>query len=267
MPGRLDGKVCVITGAASGIGAESARLFAAEGAKVVGVDVAEGSEGELALQADVTDEEQVRGMYERTKEEFGRIDVLFNNAGINPTDDSSAIETLAGGLAAGPGRQPARGLPLLQARDPAPAGGRGRVGDQHRVLRRRDGRRRLADLLHGLEGRRCWRSRASSGSSSPTAACASTRSARGRSTRRFCRSCSQRTRRRPSAASSTCRWADSPRRSEIAQGAALSGQRRVLVCHRLHLHGRRRPLRRLHHAGVAIFSIGGAPLSGTVIGA
>ena len=93
MAGRLDGKVCVITGAASGIGAESARLFAAEGAKVVGVDLDEGSEGELAIQADVTDEEQVRGMYEQVKEELGRIDVLFNNAGINPTDDSSAIET------------------------------------------------------------------------------------------------------------------------------------------------------------------------------
>jgi NAD(P)-dependent dehydrogenase (short-subunit alcohol dehydrogenase family) len=93
MAGRLDGKVCVITGAASGIGAESARLFAAEGAKVVGVDVDEGSEGEMAIQADVTDEEQVQGMYERTKDEFGRVDVLFNNAGINPTDDSSAIET------------------------------------------------------------------------------------------------------------------------------------------------------------------------------
>ncbi|MEK6250679.1 MAG: SDR family oxidoreductase [Actinomycetota bacterium] len=93
MAGRLDGKVCVITGAASGIGAESARLFAAEGAKVVGVDVDEGSEGELAIQADVTDEDQVQGMYERTKQELGRVDVLFNNAGINPTDDSSAIET------------------------------------------------------------------------------------------------------------------------------------------------------------------------------
>ena len=71
MAGRLDGKVCVITGAASGIGAESARLFAAEGAKVVGVDVDEGSEGELTIQADVTDEEQVRGVYERAKRELG----------------------------------------------------------------------------------------------------------------------------------------------------------------------------------------------------
>ena len=93
MPGRLDGKVCVITGAASGIGAESARVFAEEGARVVGVDVAEGAEGELALTADVSDEEQVRATYERVKREMGRIDVLFNNAGINPTDDRSVTET------------------------------------------------------------------------------------------------------------------------------------------------------------------------------
>jgi NAD(P)-dependent dehydrogenase (short-subunit alcohol dehydrogenase family) len=93
MAARLDGKVCVITGAASGIGGEAARLFAAEGAKVAGVDIAPGSEGELALEADVTDEEQVRGMYERVREELGRIDVLFNNAGINPSDDTSVLET------------------------------------------------------------------------------------------------------------------------------------------------------------------------------
>jgi len=93
MPGRLESKVCVITGAASGIGAESARLFAAEGARVVGVDIEPGSEGELALEADVTDEQQVRDMYGRVKQELGRIDVLFNNAGINPNDDSSVVET------------------------------------------------------------------------------------------------------------------------------------------------------------------------------
>jgi NAD(P)-dependent dehydrogenase (short-subunit alcohol dehydrogenase family) len=83
----------VITGAAGGIGAESARLFASEGARVVGVDLKPGSEGHLSLEADVTDEDQVRGMYERTRAEFGRIDVLFNNAGINPRDDSSVVET------------------------------------------------------------------------------------------------------------------------------------------------------------------------------
>ena len=93
MPGRLEGKVCVVTGAASGIGAETARLFGAEGASVVGVDLNGGSVGELALQADVTDEAQVADMYTRTREAFGRVDVLFNNAGINPTDDASVLDT------------------------------------------------------------------------------------------------------------------------------------------------------------------------------
>jgi len=93
MAARLNGKVCVITGAASGIGADTARLFAAEGAKVVGVDIDPGSEGELKLQADVTDEQQVRDVYDRARRELGRIDVLFNNAGINPTDDASVLET------------------------------------------------------------------------------------------------------------------------------------------------------------------------------
>ena len=90
---RLDGKVCVITGARGGIGAVTAELFAREGAKVVGVDLLEGSPGELSLQVDVTDEQQVIDMYARTREQFGRIDVLFNNAGISPTDDASVLDT------------------------------------------------------------------------------------------------------------------------------------------------------------------------------
>jgi NAD(P)-dependent dehydrogenase (short-subunit alcohol dehydrogenase family) len=93
MAGRLEGKVCVITGAASGIGAETARLFGAEGATVVGADRIAVSVGDLQLQVDVSDEDQVRQMYSSTRSQFGRIDVLFNNAGINPTDDSSVIET------------------------------------------------------------------------------------------------------------------------------------------------------------------------------
>jgi NAD(P)-dependent dehydrogenase (short-subunit alcohol dehydrogenase family) len=93
MPGRLEGKVCVITGAAGGIGSATVALFKDEGAKVVGVDLQEGSPGDLALAADVTREEDVRGMFERTKEQFGRIDVLFNNAGISPTDDASVLDT------------------------------------------------------------------------------------------------------------------------------------------------------------------------------
>jgi len=91
--GRLDAKVCVITGAAGGIGAETARLFSEEGAKVVGVDLTPDAAGDLALQADVTDEDQVRGIYARASQEFGGIDVLFNNAGISPSDDASVLDT------------------------------------------------------------------------------------------------------------------------------------------------------------------------------
>jgi NAD(P)-dependent dehydrogenase (short-subunit alcohol dehydrogenase family) len=90
---RLENKICVITGAASGIGAETARLFSAEGATVVGVDLSPDAEGDLAIQADVTDPEQVEGMYARAREEYGRIDVLFNNAGISPNDDASVLDT------------------------------------------------------------------------------------------------------------------------------------------------------------------------------
>jgi NAD(P)-dependent dehydrogenase (short-subunit alcohol dehydrogenase family) len=91
--GRLAGKVCVITGAASGIGADTARLFMAEGATVVGVDLDSGSDCDLALEADVTDQDQVRAMYARARQEFGKVDVLFNNAGISPPEDASVLDT------------------------------------------------------------------------------------------------------------------------------------------------------------------------------
>src|SRR6185312_13574378 len=58
-----------------------------------GADVSPRAEGELALEVDVTDEDQVRDMYARVKDEMGRIDVLFNNAGINPNDDTSVLDT------------------------------------------------------------------------------------------------------------------------------------------------------------------------------
>jgi NAD(P)-dependent dehydrogenase (short-subunit alcohol dehydrogenase family) len=91
--GRLDGKVCVVTGAASGIGAESARLFMAEGAEVAGVDLRDDGVGTIALAVDVADEQQVADLYARVRSELGRIDVLFNNAGISPTDDASVLAT------------------------------------------------------------------------------------------------------------------------------------------------------------------------------
>ncbi len=90
---RLEGKVCVITGAAGGIGVATAELFAREGARVVGVDLLEHDTGELSLRADVTDEESVAGVCARARDELGRIDVLFNNAGIAPTDDGSVLDT------------------------------------------------------------------------------------------------------------------------------------------------------------------------------
>src|SRR3954470_375311 len=93
MAGRLEGRVCVITGAAGGIGGASAEVFAREGARVVGVDLAAGAPGELSLRVDVTDDDAVRDMYARVREELGRVDVLFNNAGISPTDDGSVLET------------------------------------------------------------------------------------------------------------------------------------------------------------------------------
>ncbi|WP_027006816.1 3-oxoacyl-ACP reductase [Conexibacter woesei] len=93
MPGRLEGKVAVITGAAGGIGAATVEAFQREGAKVVGVDLIEGAPGDLALAVDVTEEFAVQQMYAQVAEEFGRVDILFNNAGISPDDDTSVLET------------------------------------------------------------------------------------------------------------------------------------------------------------------------------
>jgi len=98
--GRLDGKVAVITGAASGIGRASARRFASEGALVCVADLADepgkqvGDEvGGLYVHADVTDAGEVERMYQQAAERFGGIDVLFNNAGISPPDDVSVLDT------------------------------------------------------------------------------------------------------------------------------------------------------------------------------
>jgi NAD(P)-dependent dehydrogenase (short-subunit alcohol dehydrogenase family) len=91
---RLDGKVCVISGAASGIGRETAALFRSEGATVVGVDLSDDFGGvDLALACDVADEDAVRAMFARARDAYGKLDVLFNNAGISPNDDASVLDT------------------------------------------------------------------------------------------------------------------------------------------------------------------------------
>jgi NAD(P)-dependent dehydrogenase (short-subunit alcohol dehydrogenase family) len=100
MPGRLGGKVAVITGGASGIGRETARRFAQEGAHVCVADLADEPGRETAkeidglfVHADVTDPDDVQAMYREAVERFGGLDVLFNNAGISPPDDDSILET------------------------------------------------------------------------------------------------------------------------------------------------------------------------------
>jgi NAD(P)-dependent dehydrogenase (short-subunit alcohol dehydrogenase family) len=98
--GRLDNKVTIITGAASGIGLATARRFAREGAKVVVADLAETEGRALAdelggtyVNVNVADETSVQAMYAKVISVYGGIDVLFNNAGISPADDDSILTT------------------------------------------------------------------------------------------------------------------------------------------------------------------------------
>jgi NAD(P)-dependent dehydrogenase (short-subunit alcohol dehydrogenase family) len=99
--GRLDGKVVAITGAGSGIGREAALLFSEEGATVCVADVSAEHGEQTASECrdaffqlvDVADGASVRAMFDATRERYGGIDVLYNNAGISPGDDASILET------------------------------------------------------------------------------------------------------------------------------------------------------------------------------
>jgi NAD(P)-dependent dehydrogenase (short-subunit alcohol dehydrogenase family) len=103
MAGRLDGKVCVITGAGGGMGREAALVFTGEGARVCVADVALAAAEEtvslcgdgtaFAFDVDVASEDGVRALMAATAERFGGIDVLYNNAGISPDDDASVLDT------------------------------------------------------------------------------------------------------------------------------------------------------------------------------
>ncbi|MHB8245804.1 MAG: 3-oxoacyl-ACP reductase [Acidimicrobiales bacterium] len=97
---RLEGKVAVVTGGASGIGRASALRLAADGARVVvadldaaaGTAVAESVKG-LFVRADVTRPDDVEQMYDTAIEHFGGLDICFNNAGISPPEDDSILTT------------------------------------------------------------------------------------------------------------------------------------------------------------------------------
>ena len=102
---RLEGKVAIITGAGGGMGRVAAQLFAAQGAKVVVAEFGEaaGSEtvklvkdggGEATfVRTDVSTEDGARGMVDHAMSAFGRVDVLYNNAGVMPEADHSVVDT------------------------------------------------------------------------------------------------------------------------------------------------------------------------------
>lgn len=90
--GRFTDKVCVITGAAGAFAEAVADRLTSEGATVVGVDRHEHGLGAHSLQHDLTDEDQVRELFARVKQDLGRIDVLYNNVGLNNQDDHSALD-------------------------------------------------------------------------------------------------------------------------------------------------------------------------------
>jgi len=93
MSGRLSGKVAVVTGAASGIGSAIARLFSAEGAQVVGIDLDPGTaDGFELLQGDITDAAAMQAAVDATLARHGRIDVLVNNAGADVFSDPLALQ-------------------------------------------------------------------------------------------------------------------------------------------------------------------------------
>jgi NAD(P)-dependent dehydrogenase (short-subunit alcohol dehydrogenase family) len=90
---NLDDKIAVITGAAGAIGRETVNVFRKSGATVAGVDIQGESDADLFIRADLTQATQVRDLYAQVARTYGRIDILFNNAGIALAEDGSVLDT------------------------------------------------------------------------------------------------------------------------------------------------------------------------------
>jgi NAD(P)-dependent dehydrogenase (short-subunit alcohol dehydrogenase family) len=104
MPGRIEGRVAVVTGGCSGIGLATVRRFVEEGAKVVigdlnatrGAEVVEelgGADVATFVEVDVTSKDQVDALFKTAKDTYGSVDIAFNNAGISPPEDDSILDT------------------------------------------------------------------------------------------------------------------------------------------------------------------------------
>ncbi len=91
--GRLAGKVCVIAGARGAIGEGVAKRLESEGAVIVGIDQHEHAVGVLRLVADLGKEPAVQDVFAQIHRELGKIDVIYNNAGLVDSTDSSALHT------------------------------------------------------------------------------------------------------------------------------------------------------------------------------
>jgi NAD(P)-dependent dehydrogenase (short-subunit alcohol dehydrogenase family) len=89
---RLEGQVAVVNGAASVIGQAVAHRFAEEGGMVVGVDKVAHAVGHFALQADPTDEVQVKRMYAQVVDQHGQLDIIYNDMGLMDSADHSALQ-------------------------------------------------------------------------------------------------------------------------------------------------------------------------------
>jgi hypothetical protein len=162
MTDMLAGKVAIITGAARGLGAAYAKAFAAEGAAVCVSDVLdpaatandiETSGGSaIGLKADVTDTDACEALVARTRDAFGGVDILVNNAALFVDTAPEFPRNRIGGMGQGDGGQCARQFQLRQGGGAGHAGTRRRIDHQHIVEHRAQGDSVYLALCH-VQGR------------------------------------------------------------------------------------------------------------------